>query len=319
MSSKTVLTEIFPLLACPCCKSNLRLEQNELRCQNSQCHASYGFINQVPILINEERSIYSCVEQTAITTKIEKEFCLRRWLRTVTPQISNNISVKENFKKFTELMLRQHGCSTVLVIGAGIEREEINRIPSNPSLTLIHTDLSYHSQIDIVCDSHDLPFADGSIGGVVAQAVLEHVLDPYRCVQEIHRVLKDDGCVYAETPFMQQVHMGRLDFTRFTHLGHRRLFRNFYEIESGAVCGPGMALAWAYQYFLLSFIRRAFWRRVAIKVAQLTSFWLKWFDRYLIHAPGAMDAASAYYFMGRKSDRAISDRELLQQYRGAQY
>ena len=45
----------------------------------------------------------------------------------------------------------------------------------------------------------------------------------------------------------------RYDFTRFTHLGHRRLFRRFEEIESGAVCGPGMTLAWSYTYFLTSF------------------------------------------------------------------
>ena len=55
-------------------------------------------------------------------------------------------------------------------------------------------------------------------------------------------VYKDDGLVYADTPFMQQVHMGRYDFTRFTYLGHRRLFRKFEEIDSGAVSGPAMAL-----------------------------------------------------------------------------
>jgi SAM-dependent methyltransferase len=269
-------------------------------------------------LIHEENSISSFVEHETVSPSVEKAFWLKRFLRTLTPQISKNIKVKENFKKFTELLLQQHDHLTVLVIGAGMERQDINRIPPNPSLTLIHADLSFHLRIDIVCDSHDLPFADLSIDGVVVQAVLEHVLDPQRCVQEIHRVLKEDGCVYAETPFMQQVHMGRLDFTRFTHLGHRRLFREFQEIESGAVCGPGMALAWAYQYFLLSFVRTSFWRKVAIKIAQMTSFWLKWFDRYLIETPGTMDAASAYYFLGRKSGRALSDRELLQQYRGAQ-
>ena len=62
--------------------------------------------------------------------------------------------------------------------------------------------------------------------------------------------------MYAETPFMQQVCVARFDFTRFTHLGHRRLFRWFDEVRSGPVCGPGMALAWSYQYFLLSFFER---------------------------------------------------------------
>ena len=66
----------------------------------------------------------------------------------------------------------------------------------------------------------------------------------------MYRVLKYDGLVYAETPFMQQVHMGKYDFHRFTHLGHRRLFRDFSQIESGVMCGLGMALACGYYYFI---------------------------------------------------------------------
>jgi hypothetical protein len=66
-------------------------------------------------------------------------------------------------------------------------------------------------------------------------------------------VLKDGGIVYAETPFMQQVHGSAYDFTRFTWLGHRRLFRKFKEIKSGTCGGPGMALIWSWRYFLRTF------------------------------------------------------------------
>lgn len=52
-------------------------------------------------------------------------------------------------------------------------------------------------------------------------------VNPYRCINEVYRVLNENGIVYASTPFMLQVHMGKFDFTRFTHSGHRRLFRNF--------------------------------------------------------------------------------------------
>jgi hypothetical protein len=55
-----------------------------------------------------------------------------------------------------------------------------------------------------------------------------------------------------------------------------------------------------------------------IKVfCRLTAFWLKYFDYLLINKVSAYDAASSYYFMGRKSDRALSDKELLGLYRGA--
>jgi 2-polyprenyl-3-methyl-5-hydroxy-6-metoxy-1,4-benzoquinol methylase len=45
-------------------------------------------------------------------------------------------------------------------------------------------------------------FGDGTCDAVVVQAVLEHVLQPDVVVAEIHRVLRPDGLVYAETPFM---------------------------------------------------------------------------------------------------------------------
>jgi len=51
--------------------------------------------------------------------------------------------------------------------------------------------------------------------------------------------------------------------------------------------------------------------------AALTSFYLKAFDRHLIDRPGALDAASAVYFLGQKSEHTLTDRELVRRYRGA--
>ena len=187
-----------------------------------------------------------------------------------------------------------------------------------PDIELVQTDVVLGPASELLCDAHSLPFANNSFDCVIIQAVLEHVLDPYRCAAELYRVLKDGGLVYAETPFMQQVHLGRYDFTRFTHLGHRRLFRRFEEVESGATCGPGTALAWSYRYFLSCFSENKWLNWSLVAFARLTSFHLKYFDRLLIAKRGAYDAASAYYFMGRKSPVTLSDRELVKQYKGAQ-
>ncbi len=111
--------------------------------------------------------------------------------------------------------------------------------------------------------------------------------------------------------------MGGLDFSRFTHLGHGRLFRNFEEIESGTVCGPGMSLAWSYRYFLLSLTQSKWINRFLAIFARLMSFPLKYFDYFVINKPASFDATSASYFLGRRSSRTLPDRELLSLYRGA--
>ena len=191
------------------------------------------------------------------------------------------------------------------------------QILANPAVDLVETDVQLAPRTQLVCDAHQLPFAGSSFDGVIAQAVLEHVLDPYRCVAEIHRVLKDGGVVYVETPFMQQVHEGRHDFTRFTHLGHRRLLREFDEISSGATGGPAMALAWSIRHLLISMAPSKRWSMAFGGLARLF-FWLKYVDKLVIDKPAALDAASGYFFLGRKSGRVLPDRDLLELYRGIQ-
>lgn len=237
-------------------------------------------------------------------------------MRKCIPTISKNIQSKTNYTSLLALLLKESSAPRVLVIGGRILGDGMETIAQCASVDLVETDVFIDQRTMLVCDAHDIPFADGSFDCVIMQAVLEHVVDPYTCADEVFRVLNTRGVVYAETPFMQQVHGGCYDFTRFTHLGHRRLFRRFEEIDSGAACGPGMALAWAYQYFLLSFATARVHRALLRTFAAFTSFHLKYFDSYLVSKPGALDAASGCYFLGRKSEQTLPDRELIKLYRG---
>lgn len=183
---------------------------------------------------------------------------------------------------------------------------------------MVSSDLFPHKGTHLVCDALQIPFEDGTFDAVAAIAVLEHVTDPWQAVAEIHRVLRPGGVVLAETPFMQQVHGGAFDFTRFTDLGHRRLFRRFEEVERGACCGAGMALAWAYKYFLWSLVGNSpRWRKPVAAFAHLTSFWLRIPDKWTIGRPATLDAASGLYFLGRRTEEELDDRRLISEYRGA--
>jgi SAM-dependent methyltransferase len=204
----------------------------------------------------------------------------------------------------------------VLVVGGGDLGEGLGVLTADPGVELVETDVYLGPRVGVVCDAHALPFADGAFDGVVIQAVLEHLLDPVRAVAEIHRVLAPGGLVYAETPFMQQVHEGAYDFTRWTALGHRRLFRWFDELDSGVAVGPASALVWSVRYFARSLPRSVTMARVLDRVATLAVFWLKYLDRWLVSHPGAHDAASSVYFCGRRRDEPIGDDELVAGYRG---
>ena len=307
-------------LCCPICLTELELRREGLQCLNFECNVLFPVKNGIPILIDEKASLFAIEElvnppQTDADSSLAnrlKQIILKRFI----PSLGQNIKGRKNYQRLAELLLSHSRNPKVLVVGGASFGNGMEALVSHPTIELVESDIVFGDRANLICDAHSLPFADNSFDAVIVQAVLEHVVDPWRCVEEIHRVLKADGLVYAETPFMQQVHMGCYDFTRFTHLGHRRLFRKFEEIDSGAACGPGMALAWSYEYFLLSFATSTLVRRFIELFVRLTAFPLKYLDYLLIDRKGSFDAASAYYFLGRKSEKILSDRELIQLYRG---
>lgn len=312
--------EAQELLRCPICHAKLKRVSQEFECQRPECSTAFPILDGLPVLLNEKSSVFTIDDFASHRNTFFSDAGkskLNKTLRRLKPTISRNISAKQNYRHLSELLLRQSTSPRVLVLGGSRLGSGMEAIAYTPSIEWVATDVSFGPLVALICDAHDIPFEDQSFDGVIAQAVLEHVVDPYRCAEEVHRVLKEQGIVYAETPFMQQVHGRQYDFTRFTHLGHRRLFRRFEEIKSGAVCGPGMAFAWSYQYFLMSFATSKSLRTCLRVFANLTSFYLTYLDYFLIEKPGTLDAASACYFMGRKSGDTLSDRELLKLYKGA--
>lgn len=240
---------------------------------------------------------------------------MRRFLARYLPRIGWNPVSGRNYSRFSQILLDASKRPRVLIVGGA--RLGNGLTLDNPSIEWVESDIERSDRTGLICDGQRIPFGDESFDGVVAQAVLEHVFDPHQVAAEIARVLRSGGAVYAETPFLQQVHAGARDFTRFTHLGHRRLFRSFVEIDSGPASGPGTAFAWACQAFVMSFLSGALSRRIGAGVTRLSFFWLKYADLLLLNRPGAFDASAAYYFLGRKGE-LLPDRQLLGSYRGAQ-
>lgn len=244
---------------------------------------------------------------------------LKSRVRGLLPPVTLALGSAERYARLVELLRAQTDCARVLVIGGGRSGQGMAPLTTAPDITLVESDVYLGPRTNIVCDAHRLPFADNSFDAFVAQAVLEHVADPTVVVTEAARVLKPGGLAYAEIPFIQQVHEGAYDFTRFTLAGHRRLFRWFDELDAGVLSGPASALAWSFRYFLRSFPRQSSKARAVLDlIALIAMSWLPQFDRLLIDRPGAEDAACATYFLGRLRSTPCSDAEIVGRYNGGQ-
>jgi SAM-dependent methyltransferase len=200
----------------------------------------------------------------------------------------------------------------LLMIGAGVKGIGTNVFYDDPDIQVIGFDIYASPLTHFIADAHQIPIETKSIDGVWIQHVLEHVLDPWKVVGEVSRVLRTDGLVYAETPFLQQVHEGAYDFVRFTHSGHRWLFRDFAEIKSGISMGPGVQLLWTLEHD----VRGVFRSRTLGQAVKLSLFWLRLIEK-IIPIRYSFDNASSFYFFGAKTDNPLMPKDIVSYYRGA--
>jgi SAM-dependent methyltransferase len=223
---------------------------------------------------------------------------------------------RRNLRAVATTLARRHS-ATILVIGAGWQKKWLDKFfAEHRSIELLYSDVDVETNVDLYCDAHDLPFLDATFDGVIASAVLEHVLTPDQVVSELHRVLMPDGLLYSELPFLQQVHEGAYDFTRFTLSGHRRLLNRFAEVASGVVAGPGTVLSWSLEQFAASCAPSiaAPIMRMAVRVV---FFWLKYFDYVFGQSANATDGASCTFFLGTRSAVPTSDTRIIDSYKGS--
>jgi ubiquinone/menaquinone biosynthesis C-methylase UbiE len=238
----------------------------------------------------------------------------------IVPSPSITLNYIERIQNFAQT-LEKFTLAYVLVVGPGNQKRDLDRLMSEYSnIKLIYSDVDVNADVDLFCDAHDLPFQDQVFHGIIATAVLEHVLYPEKVVSEMHRVLKDGGVIYSEIPFMQQVDEGAYDFTRYTLSGHRRLFNYFSEISSGLVAGLGTVLVWSIEHFALCFAGNNTSRLLTKAIVRLVFSWLKYFDYLFKNNPQALDGASCTYFLGEKSpEKVVSDQMIIERYKGANH
>lgn len=319
MLQSNVLTN--DLVCCPICGNELVLETNYYLCADKDCESRFPLVDKIPILINESKSIFEIKsfvnrKETTFISDKGKTAGLKKIINKLIPSINANFISQELLIQFSDIINSNSKKKTILIIGGSVSGIGMDNFLSlNKSHNIIISDVSLGGDVNMICDCHSLPLKNNSIDVVIIQAVLEHVLDPYLCVSELTRVLKEGGLVLSEVPFIQQLHQDPFDFTRFTHIGHRWLFRDYEHIDSGVVCGSGMGLAWSLRGFVKTLFTNILLQKISIKLVHILFFWIKYFDfRKHSELRGGFETASSIYFIGKLSSYTINFNELVDYY-----
>jgi SAM-dependent methyltransferase len=102
----------------------------------------------------------------------------------------------------------------------------------------------YGTRPDLFADARALPLSDGSVDHALLLDVLEHIPDPELCLAELSRVLKRDGTLTVQVPFLYPVHDAPLDFHRWTRHGlERAAVRHGFSVEEELAIGHPLETA----------------------------------------------------------------------------
>tara|TARA_R110002072_G_scaffold168861_7_gene322536 strand:+ start:142 stop:1053 length:912 start_codon:yes stop_codon:yes gene_type:complete len=204
------------------------------------------------------------------------------------------------------------GPTRALVVGGATVGHGSGPLVTDPDIEVISFDVYPSEATTFVGDAHQIPLADSSVSAVWIQAVLEHVYRPEVVVAEIARVLEPGGLVYAETPFLQPVHEGAYDYTRFNMSGHRLLFARFDELEAGPLGGPAAVLNLGIRGLMGGVTQSPSVARVAYTLTQPIVL----LDRF-VPEEWRVDYATGQYFLGRLAGEGPRDFDPSGVYRGA--
>lgn len=297
-ASPELIKRLQAVLVCPHCRKGMRQNAEELRCHG--CGRSYLIMKGVPILLDEHdrRFIMEKQEQRrpkfSLADRVRSYRFLARAIHLLYPPHPTHYQ-RVVWKKIGLLLEKAGPGGLVLDIGPASGR----RLGAN----VANFDIDTYTNVDIVGDAHRMPFADGTINGVVIQAVLEHVENPSGILEEIHRVLRPGGFVYVEIPFLFKYHPSPVDYQRYTLSGLVRLCGRFRHEESGIAMGPSSMFSLMlneYLSMLLSFQNEYVQRGLRILLGWLT-FPIKYLDDlWVITHPTAAHLSASNFFIGVK-------------------
>ncbi|MDB4754060.1 class I SAM-dependent methyltransferase [Akkermansiaceae bacterium] len=306
-------------LVCPSCMGELSAQGNDRFCVN--CDESYSMFCGRPVMLTSDNSIFSpssYVDKGPEDSEGKKSSssligAIKRWL----PPRSVNLSRSRLYQRISGEIKDN---PRIMVVGCGNQKDEVKSFFDKKKATYVFTDIDHSSDCDVFCDGHHLPFRNDTFDLVLTTAVMEHVMEPWIVSQEIKRVTKTGGLIYSEVPFLQGVHEGAYDFTRFTLGGHRALYPDYDELDAGAVAGPGTALVWTLTAFIQSLLPCGKLAQAANFSSRFLFSWIRLLDRWLIHRPIAQDFASCTYFYGVKREgETHTPISIIERYEGRKY
>jgi ubiquinone/menaquinone biosynthesis C-methylase UbiE len=136
------------------------------------------------------------------------------------------------------------------------------------------------SNIDVFGTASEIPAESASFDCALSTAVLEHLEEPQKAIDEACRVLKPGGYAIYTAPLFWHLHEQPRDFFRYTCYGLERLFKlgGFEVLEVSPLSGFWITFGTELCYYLQRF-RRGFLKPLIDVLVAITQWTIPILDR----------------------------------------
>ena len=167
----------------------------------------YCSVSGQPVLVDFDDSVLDEKEifmRDGSSILQRRQSRLRSWIKGSLLHPDANRLAGRIAQQFARMLKEKEKKPKLLIVGGGGKGIGTDVFYDDPDIQVIGFDIYASPLTHFIADAHMIPIETGSIDGVWIQYVLEHVLEPWRVVGEISRVLSNKGLVYAETPFFSR-------------------------------------------------------------------------------------------------------------------
>lgn len=213
------LKRFLPVLACPTCKGDLKLNETEVSCKF--CAVNYP-IRQGRLYFSEPPSR----DDTLDTTKLSLRKMLGPFYHTLV-----GILGPTRLPNYQKILHSYSDPAHRLVVDCGSGDRRLH-----PDCLCL--DWHDYSEVDLVCKLPLFPFKPGSLDCVTAWNMFEQLGNPQDSASEMIKSLKPDGSILVEIPFVMPFHAGPEDHQRFSHQGAAALIEPCKVVEQWSASGP---------------------------------------------------------------------------------
>jgi uncharacterized protein YbaR (Trm112 family) len=256
---------LFDVLACPVCRG--AVDRNDAQVVCRVCGKTYPVHDGIPIMLAEPERAF-----------VEHE---------------GELPARGGYSRWKEVVILKSLTDAQIALDFGAGRQDLD----DPRI--IRLDLVFDRRLDVVGDVHALPFRSGALDFVFGGAVMEHLVHPREAADEMYRVLRPGGYVYADWNFLAAYHGYPHHYFNATIHGVDETFARFTRIDRGV--GPFHGPAFALRSLLGTYLEvfkpaRPIEQEFAHLLHRILWHPLDEFDQRIDPADRHKVAASVYFF-----------------------